>query len=93
MTPPEAADPNLLFFLSCCHLLSGSISATVTASPLNRFCRERIAAAAEWRLSVACFVPGKEADGGEHTDMLGRHGPDRSPMKQGSDPMPRDLGF
>lgn len=38
-------------------------------------------------------VPGKEADEGEHTDMLGRHGEDRSPMKQGRDPMPRDLGF
>lgn len=38
-------------------------------------------------------VPGKEADVGEHTDMLGRHGEDRSPMKQGRDPMPRDLGF
>lgn len=24
-----------------------------TASPLNKLCRERIAAAAEWRLSVA----------------------------------------
>lgn len=44
-------------------------------------------------LERCVVVPGKEADGGEHTDMLGMHGQDRSPMKQGSDPMPRDLGF
>lgn len=37
VTPPEAADPTLLFFLSCRHLLSGSILATITASPTQQF--------------------------------------------------------
>lgn len=57
MTPPEAADPNLLFFHAVAIFFRDRVQPPTTASRLSRLCRERIAAAAEWRLSVALLCP------------------------------------
>lgn len=59
VTSQEAADPNLLL-QSYRRFLSGSISASITFSPLSELCRGRIAAPAEWRLSVALLCLGRK---------------------------------